>query len=474
MSVRKIGIRILVSGLLSLAAQAATIPNLIQQENAKPGTASWVVTNPAKDHEIEGYASLASVNRGDSISFFVNTIESTYAADIYRMGWYGGKGARQMEHFGGLHGVKQPAPSVDYQTHLVQCNWLEPIVLGIPATKSTEWISGLYLVKLTALRSRKQSYITFVVRDDARASDFLFQSSVATYEAYNTWGGWSLYTNPQAYKVSFDRPFASGEGFGAPQIFSGAWEYSTIRFLEREGYDVSYTTDVDTHEQSAPLLLHKGFLAVGHDEYWSWQMRNNVEGARDHGVNLAFFGGDTAYWQIRFESSTLTDAADRVMVCYKDGKLDPLYNDRSRAYLTTTAFRNPPVNRPEAAMVGVAFGHGHGANADMIITDANSWVFAGTGLKNGDHLKGLVGYEADAVTADSPKGIQVLAHSPYVLNQQKMYSDMATYRDASGSLVVATGTMQWCWGLDEFPNWQYANPAAQQATRNILSSFQKH
>ncbi len=473
MSVREIGMRILISGLLSVSANAATTLNLIQQENAKPGTASWVIGSPAKDHEIEGYASLASVNRGNSISFFVNTNDSNYAADIYRMGWYGGKGARQMAHVARL-GLKQPAPSVDYLTHLVQCNWLQPIVLRIPATKSTEWISGLYLVKLTAVPSGKQSYIAFVVRDDTRASDFLFQSSVATYEGYNTWGGWSLYTNPQAYKVSFDRPFASGEGFGAPQIFAGSWEYSTIRFLEREGDDVSYTTDVDTHEQSAPLLLHKGFLVVGHDEYWSWQMRDNVENARDHGVSLAFFGADLAYWQIRFEASTLTGAADRVMVCYKNGKLDPLYYDPSRSYLTTTAFRNPPVNRPEAAMVGVAFSYGHGENADMVITDANSWVFAGTGLKNGDHLKGLVGYEADAVTADSPKGVQVLAHSPYVVNKQNMYSDMVLYTSASGSLVMATGTLQWCWGLDAFPNPNYTNPEAQQATRNILSSFQKH
>ena len=299
--------------------------NLIQQENAKPGTTAWLISDPAKNHEIEGYASLTSVNRGDSISFYVNTSDAQYTVDIYRMGWYGGKGARLMAS-DRLPGVRQPNPVVNFQTHLVQCDWAKPFITHIPTNKSTEWVSGLYVAKLTAVPSGKQSYISFIVRDDTRTSDILYQSSVATNEAYNTWGGWSMYTQPPAYKVSFDRPDG---GIGAPQIFSSTWEYSMIQFLEREGYDVSYSTDVDTHERGNTLLLHKALLVVGHDEYWSWQMRDNVENARNHKVSLGFFAADDAFWQVRYEPSTLTGALDRVLVCYRDPKLDPIYRDKS-------------------------------------------------------------------------------------------------------------------------------------------------
>lgn len=448
-------------------------PWTIKAENAKPGSTDWPLTHPAKNEEIEGYASETSVNRGQRISIYVNTADPSYTLQVFRMGWYGGAGAREMMPPVVRSGISQPMPVPDPQTHLLECHWQDPYVLHIPeSTDPTVWASGVYLVKLTASVSGKQSYVIFVVRDDARSSDLQFQLSVNTYEAYNHWGGWSLYTQPRAYAVSFDRPYGAAGG-GAGLFFS--WGYNMLRFLEREGYDVSYSTDVDTDTSGQMLLQHRAFLSMGHDEYWSWQMFANVEQARDSGVNLGFFGADAADWLIRYEPSDITDDPDRTIVCYKDASLDPADKDPSLWYLTTTRFRDPPVNHPQEELLGVEYeGWFSGPPQDMVVTDASSWIFQNTGAVNGTHLTGLLGYEVDRMYNHHPSGTHSVAHSPWIGVYGRMfYSDMTYYTAPSGSTVVDTGSMNWNWGLDDF-RWGRpvpTSPVAQQATRNILKKF---
>src|SRR5262249_4865935 len=152
--------------------------NETQIENANAGTTAWQLTNPALNREIEGYASLTSVNVGGSISFFVSTGDSAHAMDFYRIGWYGGAGGREVLGTISLTGSFQPTPSADsYGTF--ECNWATAYVLTIPGN----WTSGVYLVKLTGSTTGKQSYIQFVVREDSRNSDYLFQRSITTDEA---------------------------------------------------------------------------------------------------------------------------------------------------------------------------------------------------------------------------------------------------------------------------------------------------
>ena len=465
-------------------ATGATTPT--QLENAKPGDSSWELSNPAKNGEIEGYGSAPSLNRGENITFYVNTASSTYSLEIFRIGWYGGAGARKMLPAVVLAGFQQPLPSPDPATGLIECQWAPSFVLQVPSDASdpTNWMSGIYLVKLTTFDTQKQAYILFVVRDDSRPSDFLFQNSVATYEAYNLWGGMSLYSAPRAYKVSFNRPFK--DGYGAADFATWKWENHMLRFLEREGYDVTYATDLDTHSRGASLLTHKAFLVVGHDEYWSWQMRDNVEQARDHGVSLGFFGANIGYWQVRFEPSVATGAPDRTMVCYKSATLDPISQsgNPSDQRLATTRFRSPPVSRPEDALVGVMY-ETASLSGDMVVMNASHWIWEGTGLQNADHLAGLLGYEVDRIFGDAPPWIELVAHSPYEAmgnvgcpgvnppGCEVRYSDMAVYEMESGAIVVATGTMHWNRGLDRIaadPESQ-ANTAVCQATRNILARF---
>ncbi|QLE54688.1 N,N-dimethylformamidase beta subunit family domain-containing protein [Nostoc sp. TCL26-01] len=494
-------------------------------ENQKPGTTDWQLTQPAIRREIEGYASLTSVNRGDEIKLFVNTREPNYTIEIFRMGWYGGAGGRLMAAAIKRVGTKQPPPIIDQATGLIECNWRDPYVLKIPDNPKdlTQWASGVYLAKLTAGKSGKQSYIIFVVRDDSRPSDILFQSSVTTYQAYNNWGGMSLYRwnsrGKQAAKVSFNRPYAASPslaaayGMGAGEFLTNAqpkrrtsnagWEYNMVRWLERSGYDVSYITDIDTHNNplelytTKPILwLHKVFLSVGHDEYWSAKMRQNVETARDYGVNLGFFSSNTCYWQIRFEPSFVTREMNRTIVAYKENLLlDPFARDKdpTNDFLVTTLWRNKPVNRPEEALIGVMY-ETFQVNADIVVNEtAPSWILAGTQLHSDDsntaiktnkklplremRLTGLLGYEVDRMFRYAPTNTIRIAHSPYRYKGGTRYADMTVYTTESGAMVFATGSMQWNWGLDDYnaPTLRPSllNPDAQAITHNVLKQMMK-
>jgi hypothetical protein len=478
------------------AALAAGVQNPVQIENAKAGTRTWRLTSPARDREIEGYASLTSVSKGGTIHLLVSTSAPSYQIDVYRMGWYGGLGARQVAGPIQQTGRRQPMPAADPATGLIDCNWTHPYALTTAnARDASDWPSGVYLAKLTARGSQKQSYVIFVVREDARRSDFLFQSSVTTMQAYNNWGGKSLYTfnsvdGRNATKVSFNRPYGASpwdvdaaQGVGAGEFLtnvqppdqtpSAGFEYNMVRFLEREGYDVTYATNLDTHRDGASLMNHRGFLSVGHDEYWSWAMRNHVEAARGRGVGLGFFSGNSCYWQVRFEPSPATRGADRVMVCYK-GTSDPHHADPATRHLTTDKWRRAAVNRSEDRLMGVMTS-GERASADYVVKAATSWVFAGTNLQDGDTLARLAGYETDQIfpNGNSPPGTLNLAEATY---PQGM-ANMVTYPAIGGGTVFATGSIFWSWGLDEdytLPALRDSrlSPAVQQITRNVLARFQ--
>jgi hypothetical protein len=463
---------LLLSPIFVSTARAA---NPIQLENAKPGTTDWQITNYALNHEVEGYASVTSVNRGGQIQFFVNTADRNFTIEIFRTGWYSGMGGRRITSAVQLAGTAQPpCPTTDQSTGLIECNWTNPYVLQVPndTADPTDWASGVYLAKLTGA-SGKQAYIVFTVRDDSRPSSYLFQNSVNTYQAYNNWGGRSLYASNsdyQARKVSFNRPYADSQGTGQ---YLGSYEYPMVRFLEREGYDVTYATDLDVHEDANLLLSHNADLIAGHGEYWSWEMRSHVITARDQGMSLGIFAANTCYWQVRFEPSGATGAADRILVGYKDYALteDPDYinGDTSKYYLVTTKWRANPVNLPEDAFIGVMFGSDV-STGDIIVNDASNWVFNNTGLQNGSHLANLIGDEVDNLAADTPPGTVLLSHSPYQLNGSTLYSDMTVYTVSSGATVFAAGTIIWSWGLDGY-NGGTVSAAAQQMTRNLLARF---
>src|SRR5437867_2387293 len=324
---RKLIFTLALLSLLTLPGPAASprlalaADNPITIENQQTGSNAWELGSLVADdvnQQIKGYASSSSVLQGGSLSLFVtvNPVQ-TYSIDVYRMGWYAGKGGRLELHAAALTGISQPPCPADASTGLIACNWTPSYTMTIPSS----WASGVYMAVLTNAAGY-QNYVNFVVRDD-RTAPFLYQRSINTAQAYNDFPddqkiGKSLYEynsygantvagTPRAVKVSFDRPFADD---GSADFFT--WEVQFVRWIERAGYDVTYATDLDTHTNGAQLLRHQAFLSVGHNEYWSNAMYNAAQAARDAGINLAFFGANAIYWQVRFEASA-TDVANRVM-----------------------------------------------------------------------------------------------------------------------------------------------------------------
>lgn len=475
--------------------------NPIIDENRKQGTTDWQLSNPTTNNrEIEGYASWTYIDPGGSIRIFVNTSEPSYQLEVFRLGWYGGVGGRRVFGPITLDGTQQVIPEPAPKTGLVECAWTNPFTLRT----GFDWITGVYLVKLTASQTGKQSYVPFTLRNGGRFSQLLFQNSVTTYQAYNLWGGKSLYQSAtgqnwniedgglEAVKVSFNRPYKRGNGAGDLLL----WELNMLRFLEREGYNVAYCTNMTTHRGTSLIRNTNALLSVGHDEYWSLEMRRNVTALRDQGIHLGFFGANNCYWQIRMEPSPLTGQPRRTMVCYKlRVEEDPLFGvDNSRV---TTLWRSELLNLPEEQLVGVQYEF-YPVNADLVVSNANHFIFEGTGLGNGDHLPGLLGYEADRTFGRGPENLIQLCLSPITPNGQSRitapitsgseqppppggsaarspgFSEMTIYRARSGALVFATGSMQFNWGLDDgaTPSRTHlVSPAAQIMTRNLLRRF---
>ncbi|HVU69479.1 MAG TPA: N,N-dimethylformamidase beta subunit family domain-containing protein, partial [Ktedonobacteraceae bacterium] len=468
----------------ALSSAHADGPNPIQVENSKPGTPGWndFSADTAPD-TLSGFGSQISVNHGGSIDFYVTTTAPSFTIDIYRTGYYGGVGARLITSLGSFTGLHQAIPAPDPVTGLISCaGWTKTTSLTIPST----WVTGVYLAKLTSSTGHS-SFIFFVVRDDGGTEDLLFQTSVTTYQAYNTWGGLSLYNNdltdktvypyPHAMKVSFDRPFNPGDSNGAGHYFF--FEFYFVYWMESQGYNVAYTTNVDTEARPAEILKHKGFLSVGHDEYWSMGMRNAVQNAINAGVNVAFFSANTSYWQIRFEPNSL-GVPDRVVVGYKDYATygaapgpDPMWNVNNS--LVTTLWRDPVVNMPENAMIGVMYEQQEDNNYAYVVSNAANWIYAGTGFVDGTSIPGIVGYEYDKAWNNgfAPANEIVLSNSPVhgCCGGFSSFSNSTLYTAASGARVFAAGTIQWSWGLASIQSNPYMNAGIQRTTANILNNF---
>ncbi|HEY8325523.1 MAG TPA: N,N-dimethylformamidase beta subunit family domain-containing protein [Ktedonobacterales bacterium] len=445
------------------------LQNAIQKENALPGSNGWTIPDSqVATTQIQGYVGAESVAPTQTLTFYVSTQipNDPYTVAVYRLGWYHGAGGRLMttlSESGQAQGYYDwnttkltgcASCRMDLTTHLLDANWSPSFRLTIPAT----WTTGLYLVKLTT-SANMQAYTHFTVTGDAHAT-YVAEIPDNTVEAYNDWGGYSLYHGPdqrlatRAYKVSLNRP-SQGRQFGAGAGISSVMD--AIRWMERTGYDLSYVSSVDINDHPNLLLTHRAYLSLGHDEYWSLAMRNGVERARDAGIGLAFFGANAAYWNIRFEPDH-AGVPDRTIVCYKSAVLDPLYGANNAN--VTVEWRQAPLNRPENALVGVMY-------ADWtyppmgwkwtMASAAASPLLEGTELRPGvSYGCNLVGYEFDHVyyNGDTPPGLHVLGDS-YALgiDAGANHSQTTYYVARSGALVFASGSIYWAYALDGLKFW---------------------
>ena len=452
-------------GLRGLASPA----NAIERENRLTGTTAWVIPNLQAAAGIEGYADRVSAQAGDQVHLFVSTKAPSFHVEAYRMGYYGGRGARLVWRSPAVRGETQAGPSIDRVTHMVEAHWHPSLAFAV----QPDWPPGDYLLKLVG-QGGPQRYVPLTVRDDHSHAAIVIQNSVTTWQAYNGWGGYSLYHGPKSAGdfpdrsrvASFDRPYADD---GAGDFLQN--ELPLVSFAESLGLDVTYWTDVDLHEHPERLLDHRALISLGHDEYWSPTMRAGAEAARDHGVNLAFLGANAVFRRIRFEPSPL--GPDRHQVNYKIGREDPLYGKDNAA--VTADWREPPLPRPESELTGVLY-ECNPVRADMRITDPSAWVFDGTDLGTGDRLPAVVGPEYDRVFPgpSTPSSVEILAHSPLRCRGRKSFADMSYYVAASRAGVFATGTNWWICQLNaSCPNRSssHPDPRIQRITENVLRAF---
>lgn len=487
------------------SARSADAPcgaNPVVCENAMPGSpaSQWDVSGSG-DPSIQGYATPFSVDNGEVVRFKVKTDATAYRLDIYRLGYYAGNGARKVASVVPSTPLpqSQPACANEPTTGLVDCGtWRTSASWAVPA----DAVSGVYLAKLVRTDTLGESHVVFIVRDDDRATELLFQTSDTTWQAYNRYGGNSLYVGSpasRAYKVSYNRPFTTREHNNTSFLFNG--EYPMIRWLERNGYDVSYFAGVDSARRGAELLDHKAFLSVGHDEYWSAQQRTNVEQARDAGVNLAFFSGNEIFWKTRWESSI--DGASTpftTLVSYKETregqKIDP---DPAWTGTWRDARFSPPSDggRPENALTGTIF-MVNAYREDAIRVPArfaplrfwrNTTVAT---MKSGTATlrAGTLGHEWDEDRDNGwrPAGLMQLSSTSisvptYLQDEGNTYAQgtathsLTLYKAASGALVFGAGTVQWAWGLDNVHDVFSSTPPRapdvrmQQATVNLFADM---
>lgn len=486
-AIQQLGAASLALTTLSHGSTRAASSSVIAAENAKPGTTDWMLDkttiDPATKYRcpwIEGYCSRPSVRPGETIELFVSTNPpSPFTIDLYRLGYYEGKGGRFLKRLGPFEGQSQPDPAVGAK-RLRHCDWSACGSLKIPA----DFVSGVYLGKLTAEREGWQSYLVFIVRDD-RPADFLFQCSDFTWQAYNRWPNqFSLYddgTHPWYWgggvQVGFHRPYGkycqildAPLSTGSGEIF--LWEYPFLYWMESLGYDVTYISNLDTHEDAAGLLRGKGFLSIGHDEYWTLQMFNNVQRALQSGVSLGFFSGNAVCGRVELDEEKL--AFERIGVFGPPGGMREFENMKSLVH--TRPYANELVG---AHSTGVVTG-----GADWICTLPNHWLYHGTGMKQGDRIEGLIGWEWHGDPAKKP-GLEVVAtgptqSAPGTLNGGTYTATM--YPGPKGNIVFNASTCWWGDGLSAPPGYVrpkvYTEPKGpdrrvQRMTENVLQRMRE-
>ena len=484
--------------------------NAIEAENCLPGNppSDWQI-NGSGDPTIQGFATDISVNAGQTINFKVNTDATSYVVEIYRMGYYGGQGARRVTILTPSAQLPQTQPSclTDNSTFLLDCgNWAVSASWQVPANAT----SGLYFAHLLRNDTGGDSHVFFVVRNDAGASNILYQASDLTWQAYNDYGGHSLYGDASEFnlpvrglKVSYNRPSDTRNFEAATFLFNA--EYPMIRWLEANGYDVSYFTGVDAVRNSSLILNHKIYLSSGHDEYWDATQRANIKAARDAGVNLAFFSGNEMFWKTRWENSIDgTNTPYRTLVCYKESYGDAV--DPLDPPIWTGTWRDPTKSppadggQPENSITGTLFMvNGPGTdNTNLSIkvpqSDGQMRFWRNSSVANlatnqvATMPSGTLGYEWDVDGENSvrPAGLFYLSTATYTLTSDFLLDYGVTYgagiathhatmyRAPSGALVFGSGTVQWAWGLDSNHDGTITpapDPDMQQATVNLFADM---
>ena len=403
------------SALTALPAQAAACGwddkvGWVARENAKPGAKQWDLGAPvrmsadfsrrAQAKRIEGWFGATSAQCGQSVALHLvgASKNSETTISIYRMGYYGGARAR-----------------------LVAVEKINDILWKFKVNENTP--PGQYLFRLDA-PGHKSSFVPLVIRDDKSKSPITFISSVFTWQAYNQWGGSSLYKGPDAKReskaasVTFNRPY-DGDGAGQFRYM----EFPALYLAERAAHEINYITDIDLDSDPTALRNTKSIVVGGHSEYWTDRIRGAIDTTVDRGINFISLGGNTAFNKVT-------------------------YDPKTRTMSNVVMWRDPSVKKPEALLLGAQY-FALGVKGDYVVKSATQWPFSV--LKKGEKIIGIAGNEVDAPpTVGKRVGVEVLAQSGPIGDS----SAFATYYTRpSGSGILNIGTNGWVCAIDNKCPW---------------------
>jgi hypothetical protein len=475
-----------------VSAAVGSAPSLIAEENRRPGALDWQLTRVRVDKDgfrspwIEGYCSRQSVKAGESLDIFVSTAPARpFRIEVFRLGYYGGRGARLVKTIGPIEGTPQPVPTPGPK-NLHECHWTASTRLTIP----DDWPSGVYVGRLSTVVDEEkepywQSYVVFIVRDD-RPADILFQCSDNTWQAYNRWpNNYSVYTHPKGNQgpwadVSFDRPYgreAQHESVVNDPLTVGSGEFLPFEFplaywLEQHGYDVSYCSNSDMITPDHGLKC-KTFLSVGHDEYWDIRQFRSVETMRDAGVSLLFLSGNAVCWVTPLRAGA-DGRPNRIM--FRGGPYGGETETTKRREKDHGPF--PEHGPDEGLLMGARNVEPVNGGGDWIVLKPDHWMFEGTGVKRGDRIPGLIGWEYHGDPAQIP-GLEVVAGGTAWVGGQTPQQWTATiYPGPKGNFVFNASTIFWSQGLSTPPGhvlpWSHwsrphgPDERVQRITRNLL------
>ncbi|HLI24976.1 MAG TPA: N,N-dimethylformamidase beta subunit family domain-containing protein, partial [Acidimicrobiales bacterium] len=368
-------------------------------ENRKPGTTAWKITDPPATGMIEGFADRNYVTDGTSFGLYVSTTAPSFHVVAYRMGYYQGKGGRQVWSSAQVPGRLQPPCPLDPATNMVSCdNWSRSLTVAVTAA----WPVGDYVLKLTG-SGNQQAYVPMTVWDPNSHAAYMLVNRTLTEEGWNTFGGYDYYQGQgpcildndvyppcnRARVVSLDRPFA--EGNGTEDFFGN--EYPVVYWMEEHGLDVTYATDITLTEHPGFALQHRAWLSLDHDETWTYTELQAAKQAMAAGVNLLFFSGAAIVRHSRLQPSPLGPAREEVD--YRNAAEDPESNGGDPNEVTANSW-----DAADNALTGEEYS-GYvlpgSPPAPMVVYDASSWLFAGTGLHDGSQIPGVIGSDIDHI-----------------------------------------------------------------------------
>jgi hypothetical protein len=448
------------------------------EENAKPGTTAWRIGTQPPGTFIEGYSNRPQARLGQVVALYVSTNAPSFRVEAFRMGWYHGDGARLVWASHSLPGHLEPSCPASPPLYMVQCSW----GLATQFRITPAFVQGDYLLKLVASNGAA-SYVPLTVWDPSSTAAYVVMNAVFTWQVFNPYGGYDLYqqgnsTAPgypppdRSRVVSFDRPY--GYGDGAATFLTN--EFPLIELMERHGLDVTYWTDITLATHGNLLANHRVLLSLGHDEEWSLRMREAIQRAEAHGVNLVFFGASPILRKVRLAPSPLGPNLE--VVNYRDPTEDPLYGV-DNAEVTQNWWGQPPADAPAAQIVGDSYiGFNNTQHFPLVVTDASSWLYAGTGLENGSEVPNVLFTDFDGYipARPNPPGVEILAHSPVTIgfSGAHYYADTTYVTDrASGAGIFESGTNNWIPALEPCSSVASGCPAPLLTimTRNILRLF---